>query len=137
MSTRSLTIVKDEDGRNLVTMYRHCDGYPEGHGQDLKDFMTGFRIVNGISSRDTGPKVANGMGCFAAQLIHHFKDGIGQIYLQPSPKEYEEYLYVISGQPEAPLKLQVYDTHQVRKRLLYAGTAEAMNPAELERQTQP
>jgi hypothetical protein len=38
MSTRSLTHVKDEAGRTLVTFYRQGDGYPTGHGKDLADF---------------------------------------------------------------------------------------------------
>jgi hypothetical protein len=50
------------------------DGYPDGHGQELADFLDGFKIVNGISTEDRDfPKVANGMGCLAAQVIAHFK----------------------------------------------------------------
>lgn len=37
MSTRSITVFKDAENGTLVTLYRHCDGYPEGMGHDLRD----------------------------------------------------------------------------------------------------
>lgn len=42
MSTRSATIIRqttywgeDADTEELMRFYRHCDGYPEGHGMDM------------------------------------------------------------------------------------------------------
>ena len=42
MSTRSATIIKQttywggiEEHAELMRFYRHCDGYPEGHGMDM------------------------------------------------------------------------------------------------------
>lgn len=35
MSTRSNTIFEFNGGKKILTFYRHCDGYPEGHGADL------------------------------------------------------------------------------------------------------
>ena len=51
------------------------DGYPDGHGQELADFLTGFQVVNGIGGDDeiNYPKLANGLGCLAAQTIAHLK----------------------------------------------------------------
>lgn len=92
MGTRSLTIVYDEwKDKPILGMYRQYDGYLSGHGQDLKDVFGDFQIINGISVGDNEKK-ANGMGCLAAQIVAHFKEGIGGIYIQ-SPKDYQEYNY--------------------------------------------
>lgn len=70
MGTRCLTRVFD-DGQEILCLYRQYDGYPDQHGAELKSLFGGFTVVNGISG-DTAHK-ANGMGCFAAQLVHAFK----------------------------------------------------------------
>jgi hypothetical protein len=95
MSTRSLTIVQDESLAELCVMYRHSDGYPTGHGDDLAKWLKGFKVVNGLSGQKG--KVANGMDCLAAQLVAHFKDGPGGIYLHPSGVRGagEEYIYFV------------------------------------------
>lgn len=81
MGTRSLTYVYS-DATPVVCMYRQFDGYPTGHGAELADFLSGFEIVNGYS--EVKPKLANGMGCLAAQMIAHFKVGTGGFYLEPT-----------------------------------------------------
>ena len=89
MGTPSLTRVietwKDDNGKEkkelLVTMYRQYDGYPSGHGDELASFINSGRVVNGIGMGDTG-SVFNGAGCFAAQMISHFKgDSAGGFYI--------------------------------------------------------
>jgi len=96
MGTRSLTIVLDDDGHEICVLYRQFDGYPTGHGADLKEFLQGFRIVNGLGP-DKSIKLANGMGCLAGQIISHFKQEIGGFYLYPSGTRDcgEEYIYTI------------------------------------------
>ena len=94
MGTRSLTIILDENGKEICVLYRQYDGYPTGHGADLKEFLDGFMVVNGYGSDDP-PKAANGMGCLAAQIVSHFKSGIGGFYLYPAKTRDcgEEYIY--------------------------------------------
>jgi hypothetical protein len=75
MGTRSLTFVYDEQDV-IINMYRQYDGYPSGHGAELAEFLAQFTMVNGISTRESR-KVANGMGCLAAQLVHNFKGSVG------------------------------------------------------------
>ena len=96
MGTRSLTIVLDEEGREICVIYRQFDGYPTGHGGELKAFLKSFHVVNGFGSH-TPVRAANGMPCLAAQLIAHFKTGIGGFYLYPSGSRDmgEEYIYTI------------------------------------------
>ena len=98
MGTRSLTIVKtDYSDEDIIVMYRQMDGYPSGHGADLAAFLDGMKITNGISMRDTG-RTANGFDCLAAQIVAHFKDGTGGIYLYPSGSRDlgDAYVYVIA-----------------------------------------
>jgi hypothetical protein len=97
MGTRSLTFVYD-DTRRVVCMYRQFDGYPSGHGRELATFLAGFdAVVNGLRVGETR-KVANGMGCLAAQLVSNFKVSAGGFYLYPTNtsdvgEEYEYHVY--------------------------------------------
>lgn len=97
MGTRSLTFVYD-DNRPVICMYRQMDGYPSGHGAELADFLGQFEaITNGYAFNETR-KIANGMGCLAAQLVAHFKTGHGGFYLYPTNskdcgQEYEYHIY--------------------------------------------
>ena len=77
IGTRSITCVLDEQGNKIIEMYKQFDGYPEGLGKELQDFIASGTMVNGIGS-DTN--VFNGISCFAAQLVAHLKDGPGGIY---------------------------------------------------------
>ena len=97
MGTRSLTFVYD-DKEPMINMYRQFDGYPSGHGSELAIFLNSFdAIVNGISVGDTR-RIANGMGCLAAQLIAHFKIDAGGFYIYPVTakdcgQDYEYHVY--------------------------------------------
>ena len=85
MSTRSLTrVIPRQEGLSFneghekielafVNMYRHLDGYPEGHGLDLAEFLKDIKIVNGIPLNKELGNQANGSGCLAAQMLKHFK----------------------------------------------------------------
>ena len=35
MGTRNLTIIKNEEGQEILVMYRQYDGFFDGHGQEL------------------------------------------------------------------------------------------------------
>jgi hypothetical protein len=97
MGTRSLTFVYS-DGSVVMNMYRQFDGYPTGHGAELAEFLGSFdAIVNGYAFNESR-KVANGMGCLAAQLVANFKVGVGGFYLYPADatdcgQEYEYHVY--------------------------------------------
>lgn len=82
MGTRSLTFVYD--GINpVVNMYRQYDGYPEGHGAELAEFLKSGKITNGIPLGEN-KKFFNGIGDVAAQLVAEFKKEAGGIYLYPA-----------------------------------------------------
>ncbi|MBU2018198.1 MAG: hypothetical protein KJ941_01020 [Bacteroidetes bacterium] len=95
MGTRSLTLIKNENGDTICNMYRQYDGYPSGHGAELAAFLQTGELVNGFGTEPTF--AFNGMGCLAASLVKHFKDGIGNIYLEPPDARDcgEEYIYTV------------------------------------------
>ena len=80
MGTRSNTIIYDEDVQ-ILNLYRQHDGYIEGHGAELLAFLEPMTIVNGFTMGLTN--IANGAGCLAAQMVAHFKVGVGGFYIQP------------------------------------------------------
>ena len=100
MGTRSLTYVYetyDNEHTPVVCMYRQYDGYMEGHGVELAEFLNLGKLVNGLSGKEQ--HVFNGMGCLAAQMVSHFKKEAGQFYLhapvlnQDCCQEYEYHVF--------------------------------------------
>jgi hypothetical protein len=132
MGTRSLTRVietwKDDDGKQkqemLVTMYRQFDGYPEGHGQELAEFLNSGKVVNGLGM-DEKQRVFNGAGCMAAQMISHFKgDSAGGIYIYPNSTKdaWQNYEYhVLVDFDSKDVTLTCYQSGK-RKKQLFKGS---------------
>lgn len=132
MGTRSLTTFietwKDEKTgkkkkKEIVTMYRQYDGYPKGHGVELADFLKRGKIVNGIPMGQDGV-FFNGMGCLAAQIVAHFKDGPGNIYLHRGGETncWEQYRYeVIQHEGSKELVMRCYDVYG--KKWIFEGSA--------------
>ena len=105
MATRALiNFVDRQDGISFsehpgvdkihVQIYNHYDGYPSGLGVTLADYLQDFTVVNGLSTGQE--KVANGIGCLAAQTVKYLKDEPGQIYLhKPGKRDWEDYEYFV------------------------------------------
>lgn len=129
MGTRSLTVVKDEH-EEIVVMYQQYDGYPSGHGADLKEFLKDFTIVNGFGMNDPRP-LANGASCLAAQIVAHFKVDVGGIYLHPAGTRDcgEEWTYIITATAGQPLHLLVLDGYS-EKTEYYSGDLKDFNTEE-------
>lgn len=124
MGTRSLTIMKD-NGSEIAVMYRQYDGYPSGHGKELAEFLSGFEIVNGFGN--TNGKIANGGFCLAAQIIAHFKNGVGGFYLRKAGarKLWEEYRYYVDAIPGKPVQLKISEVGTDDKdKVIFRGTPE-------------
>lgn len=122
MGTRSLTVFRQtENGKNgeICVMYRQMDGYPSGHGADLKEFLADMYLVNGISLAEKR-KISNGMNCLTAQVIAHFKEGPGGFYIMPAKTRnaWEEYIYTLYPIDEL-VGLKVEDVY--RKEVIYNG----------------
>ena len=137
MGTRSLTrVIPRQEGlaynqghlhpeKAVTNMYRQFDGYPEGHGLELAEFLKDIKIVNGIGTDQRKlSKYANGEGCLAAQMVKHFKNDLGYIYLElceGEPGDYgDEYIYTLFPKAGEPTYIAIYDT--VYKKCIFVGT---------------
>lgn len=105
MGTRCLTVFKSRDNvqgkiveREIAVLYRQMDGYPESHGQELANFLSAKRIINGIGQGDNKSNAFNGMECLAASVVAYFKDDIGNFYLYPAGTRNvgEEFIYEVT-----------------------------------------
>ena len=133
MGTRSLTrIIPRQDGLSFneghkeiemayVNMYRHLDGYPEGHGLDLAEFLKDVELINGVPLVNKTRYMANGSGCLAAQMVKHFKDGVGDIYLNPHTDDlgWEDYIYTVYPKENELCYISIYDVHN--EKCIFVG----------------
>lgn len=112
MGTRSTLHIKDDDGTNLVSLYRQYDGYPTGMGMEIKTALNNGQVelLNGFDSDSFIPKNFNGMACLGAFIIgalkgvkadvenYTFKGATGQIggiYLT-TPDDRQAYDYFLA-----------------------------------------
>jgi hypothetical protein len=119
MGTRSNTVVIN-GGVKILNLYRQFDGYPSGHGAELAAFLAPLTMVNGY-----GPDAvnqANGMGCLAAQLVAHFKKGVGSFYIDnPNGDCDNDYTYTISGNTQEPDKGLTIAVVDYRGKKIFTG----------------
>lgn len=148
MGTRSLTVfVESEEfgGEEIAVMYRQMDGYPTGHGAELKEYLSTLKLVNGIGADRT--KIANGMGCLAALTVAHFKgQEAGGFYLYPAKSRDcgEEYIYTVYPGKDGVINLRVQSgavtffglpgTKQANMGWVYDGPVTDFDPAKAEEQ---
>ena len=119
MGTRAVTVVKDSKGKKIIEMASQFDGYPEGLGKKLREFINEGKVVNGFTREDKNSLTFNGVECFAAQLICRFKQGVGGFYLFSPTRNFKdkskyadlygaEYYYEI----DSDLNLKCWDTYE-------------------------
>ena len=119
MATRSLVrFAKREEGVSFsehpkkieVQIYKHYDGYPSGHPIDLAEFLKDFKILNGIPYPEPD-KVANGLGCLAAQYIAAFKMKAGDIYVESpdTKRDWIEYITYVWGVEDKDIWMSIFD----------------------------
>jgi hypothetical protein len=123
MGTRS-TVKFYSDNEIMVAIYQQYDGYLEGKGKELAEFLTRIRIINGIKMTDN-ENVANGAGCLAAQYIVAVKKGVGGAYITnlSDEQEYNYRVFIKSGVGfegvDAIEKIQVWGYDG--KKLMFEG----------------
>lgn len=97
MGTRSKTsfIRKIGDKKEcLVSVYQQYDGYIEGVGYEIANYILSKEICNGIRLGGDTSKLANGFGCLIAQFIRDFKTDVGGLYIVDE-QDTQEYNYNI------------------------------------------
>lgn len=144
MSTRSNVVIL-ENGKQLVRIYRQCDGYPTGMGADLKKLLSGGKsiLVNGYSGTMQAPGHFNGLGCMAAWLIGAMKDSrIGNVYIDGrkklGKKDFDiEYEYILSENVAThTLKMEVRTSHAGGWQTIFDGELSEFDAAEVEKREQ-
>lgn len=91
MGTRStITFYSRMSGTNffLVNIYQQYDGYLEGVGKELCEWLKPKIITNGFSKANWN--IANGAGCLAAKYISEFKPATGGLYIYPEDVAHED-----------------------------------------------
>ena len=120
MGTRAtIHIAKREEGvsfseipeKVIVSIYNHWDGYPEGLGVQLAEYFDGKRVTNGLGSKDNEDLIFNGMGCLAASLVEHLKDGPGNVYIEDPerPHGWIDYDYYVWGDDHKDIWISIFD----------------------------
>ena len=98
MSTRSATIIRqttywgeEAETEELMRFYRHCDGYPEGHGMDMANAI---QNADGAVGYQGSEWLANFLNWF---LIH--SPYTPHIEFEPYGCQHGdlEYLYIVEG----------------------------------------
>ncbi len=114
MGTRCLTVVQSRwtEGEAYEThavIYRHWDGYPRAHGQDLARYLDGVCVTNG--KRLNAPETEiNGPGRLAAYLVQRLCDeGHEPDLLSSRGACGQEYEYVISVDENLLITVEVFD----------------------------
>ena len=102
VGTRCLTIILDENDNKIAAMYRNYDGYLDVHGKALATFLSDIVLVDGIPCNESPKRIkyANGMECLAAQIVAHFKEKPGNIYLCNPDDNCDngaDYIYIVSS----------------------------------------
>jgi len=104
MGTRSTTKIYNEYGKLLLALYKQYDGYIEGWGKELKDFIKESKFVNGFN--ESNNRTHNGPGCFTLQLVKEFKETTGGLYAT-NEDDTQEYNYIIKFGPDYPSTITI------------------------------
>jgi len=97
----------------VLTHEQIWGGYIEGGvGEKLIRLLEDRVVVNGYTMEDKERRNFNGMSCLAAEVVAHFKDGIGGAYIQALDEDYVgSYDYTIScigdGKDSKPQRLKI------------------------------
>ncbi len=84
----------EEKDELILSVYHQYDGYIDGVGHKLAEFLKNTKIINGICNQTMEEGYANGMGCLAAQYVKKFKTRIGCMYLTNADDK-QEYNYEV------------------------------------------
>ena len=136
MATRAIIRVAErEEGVSFseqtdkirVQIYHHHDGYPEGLGVTLANYLLNKKIVNGLPIGAGSVDVANGMGCLTASLIKYLKEAPGNVYIDyPNAERIDiDYTYYIWGCVDKDIWISIFDNAGIDK-CIFVGTPQKL-----------
>lgn len=122
MGTASTITIMDSKMNKYVCIYQHYDGYIDGVGHQLAEWLDKHTLINGISGQTMEEGFCNGLGCMVAQFIHDMKTEIGNFYIEPcNCKTQEDYNYtVIIDERTGKIAICVYRWDDVKP--IFKGT---------------
>ena len=126
MATRATIHIYDKQThRNIIQIYHHYDGYPEGLGEKLKQYL-GNIDKNTNAYPGELHKHFNGVGCFAASLVAYLKDCPGNVYLEPTDDKHgdTEYHYTIYYKDQNNIRLAVEEVIQPYEKTMFERSRE-------------
>lgn len=122
MGTRSTVRFYSEFNQEepILNVYQQYDGYIDGVGKELANFLKSKILINGFNSTQTiKDGFANGMGCLAAQYVAENKTEIGGFYLT-TEDDNQEYNYEVRFiDNKFAIKVKYYDN-------IFEGTPEEL-----------
>jgi hypothetical protein len=112
MGTRSIThITFSHEGAQapIVSFYRQFDGYPEGHGLEMAEFLAGFPKHNVPFGQRAIGNSHKGHGDLAFQLLAHLKQEPFNLYPIPAGGSNmgEEYVYEVDFAQEGGCTIRI------------------------------
>jgi hypothetical protein len=94
MSVKCLTVVLDDDGKEVCVLYSSTNGQLTGHGRDLKDLLRGYTITHDLRSKDRS-RVACSMGHLTVILTKKIRPINGLLEMLAGRNVGEEYVYTL------------------------------------------
>ena len=99
MSTRCITHIHEaHTGKEKIvcSFYIYGNGVPGGHGKDLKEWLSGKKLVNGITSDFVAGRDFNRAGTMAVPLMQHIQNISGcEVIPTGETGHGEKYIYDI------------------------------------------
>ena len=131
MATRAIIrIAEREEGVTFsehqkdyhTQLYHHYDGYPEGLGVTLANYLNDISLVNGMGGNS---HQANGLGCLAAQLVCELKDGPGNVYIDKAgaKRDWIDYVYYVWATEGKDVWISIFDYND---ECIFVGTPQKL-----------
>lgn len=111
-------VIFSHNGKDIVRVFHHFDGYVDGVGHELAAWLLTKRIGNGIPMSESyrlDGGYSNGAYDLAAQYVEFVKREVGGVYLYPldESSKYVDYIYHVNVSSMVDDQLKIYDANEV------------------------
>lgn len=127
-STITFYVKVKENIRPICCIYQMHDGYIEGVGYELADWLCKKTLINGISAEEG---YANGVSCLVGQFIKDHKVGIGNLYVVPIDYEKKWIIYnykvvIQDGEGRVNDLTNISITYFDKDKIIFSGSPEEL-----------